>query len=68
MRNRRAAVSISFLLASVGLMGLYRVTSEPRFDQLRTVDVVQLIGTGMCFGAALVMLGMFLFDRGRRSN
>jgi hypothetical protein len=30
------------------------------------VDVVQLIATGMCFGAALGMLGMFFI--GRRSN
>ncbi len=66
MRGRRQAVSGSSLLVSVGLIGLYNVTREPRFDQLRAVDVVQLIATGMCFGAALVMLIMFF--RGRRST
>ena len=66
MRDRRQAVSVSFLLVSIGLMGLYSVTREPRFGQLRAVDVVQLVGTGLCFGVALVMLITFFI--GRRSN
>lgn len=66
MKNRQQVVSLGVLLVSLGLMGLYNVTRKPRFDTIYTVDVVQLIVTGMCFGVALGMLGMFF--RGRRSN
>ena len=66
MRNRRQVVSGVLFVVSVGLIGLYNVTSKPRFDMFHAVDVVQLIATGMCFGAALAMLVMFF--RGRRSN
>ena len=66
MRNRRQVVSGVFVLVSVGLIGLYNVASKPRFETFHAVDVVQLIATGMCFGAALGMLVMFF--RGRRSN
>jgi hypothetical protein len=66
MRNRRQVVSGVLLLVSVGLIGLYNVVNKPRFDMFHAVDVVQLIVTGMCFGAALSMLVMFF--RGSRSN
>ena len=50
MRNRRQMVSGAVVLVTVGLIGLYNVTSKPRFDTFQTVDVVQLIATGMCVG------------------
>ncbi|MGB6745458.1 MAG: hypothetical protein WBE38_17565 [Terracidiphilus sp.] len=37
----------------VGLAGLVHLMGQPRFAQMRTVDVVQLTGSGMCFGVAL---------------
>jgi hypothetical protein len=64
--NRRKGVSGVLVLVAVGLIGLYNVASKPRFETFHAVDVVQLIATGMCFGAALGMLVMFF--RGRRSN
>ena len=66
MRNRRQLVSGVLVLVSVGLIGFYNVASKPRFETFHAVDVVQLIATGMCFGAALGMLVMFF--RGRRLN
>jgi hypothetical protein len=39
--------------------------SRPRFATFRGADVVQLIGTGMCFGAALVSLIFLLRSRPR---
>ena len=66
MMNRRQLISAVLVLVSVGLIGLYNVASKPRFETFHAVDVVQLIATGMCFGAALGML--VLFFRGRRSN
>lgn len=66
MRNRRQVVSSVLVPVSVGLIGLYNVVSKPRFETFHVVDVVQLIATGMCFGAALGILVMFFL--GRRSN
>jgi hypothetical protein len=33
---------------------------KPSFETIRQVDAVQLIGTGMCFGAAMAALILFL--------
>ena len=54
---------VFFILAAIGLLSLSRVMSRPGFEVIQAVDVVLLIGTGMCFGAAIMALGLFL--RGR---
>ena len=66
MRNRRQVVSSVVAPVFIGLVGLYNVASKPRFEAFHTVDVIQLIATGMCFGAALGVLVSFFL--GRRSN
>jgi hypothetical protein len=40
----------------IGLIGLLRITREPAFATFRAVDVVQLLASGMCFGAGLMAL------------
>ena len=45
-----------FTLIGIGLIGFYVVTRGPRFDQFRTVDIVLLLATGLCFGVALSAL------------
>lgn len=50
MRNRNM-VFIPFLVGLIGFMGL---TRNPRFDAFHTVDVLQLLASGMCFGVALM--------------
>jgi hypothetical protein len=42
----------------------YRVTQSPSFEMYRAVDIVQLLGSGVCFGAAMV--GMIFMLRGAR--
>ncbi len=49
-RQTTAAILVPVLAGSVGLIHLM---SQPRFEAIRTVDVLQLIGSGMCFGIAL---------------
>ncbi len=56
-RYSRAAV-----LVIVGLIGLTSLMARPRFQAYHTVDVLQLIVSGMCFGVALA--GFF----GRRTS
>jgi predicted RND superfamily exporter protein len=48
----------------IGLVGFFSLTQRPRFQAFHTVDVLQLLGTGMCFGIALAALLGAL--RGRR--
>ncbi len=63
MLNRRL-LAPAFALVAIGAVGLMNVVERPQFEMVRTVDVVQLIGTGMCFGAALFLL--MAFARGSR--
>ena len=43
-----------------GLLSLFKMVGKPSFAAIRGVDVVQLIGTGMCFGVALATLVVFV--------
>jgi hypothetical protein len=43
-----------------GLMGLSRIFGNPRLAAIRTVDIVQLVGIGICLGVALATLVTFL--------
>jgi hypothetical protein len=48
---------------SFGAISLINMAARPRFEAIRTVDVVQLIGVGMCFGVALVGIVIILRKR-----
>jgi hypothetical protein len=50
----------------IGSIGLFHLMSQPRFADIRTVDVVQLTGSGMCFGVALTAL--FALMQSRRGD
>jgi hypothetical protein len=51
-RQRRIAGAILIVMPCVGLLSLI---SSPRWEMLRAVDVVQLLGSGACLGAGLVL-------------
>ncbi len=55
MADRRLLPSV-FILIVVGLIGVFSLTTRPRFQAFHTVDVLQLIVSGMCFGVALARL------------
>jgi hypothetical protein len=40
----------------IGLIGLFDLVEKPRFQTYHTVDVLQLVASGMCFGVALMWL------------
>lgn len=54
---------IPVFVAIMGVIALLNSTTSPQWATYRTVDVVRLVGSGMCFGAALVMAILTL--RGR---
>jgi hypothetical protein len=59
MFQRKSLVAMILLPLVVGLAGLVRVTNRPDFA-IRTVDVVQLTGSGMCFGVVLCAIVVLL--------
>jgi hypothetical protein len=60
MSKRRNLTAAIFVPVLIGSMGLFHLMSQPRFADIRTVDVVQLTGSGMCFGVALTALFVLL--------
>jgi hypothetical protein len=65
MFNRKAATSAFAMPLIIGLIGLMHLMHQERFASFRGVDVLQMIGSGMCFGVALSAL--FAMIRGQRS-
>jgi hypothetical protein len=60
MTGRSASLRVFFVLLAFGVLSLLSMLSRPSLASVRPVDVVHLIGTGMCFGAAIVALGGYL--------
>ena len=63
-RERRRRVAPIWVPLLFGLLSLFSMMSRPRFATFHGSDVVQLLGTGMCFGVALASLIFFLRSRG----
>ena len=66
MRRSRTLTSAIVIPLIVGLIGLLNLMHRPRFASFHSVDVLQLIASGMCFGVALFALLTLL--RGPRSE
>jgi hypothetical protein len=61
MSNRKRPSVVVFIIPLlIGLLGFYRVSQSPQFEAYRNVDVVQLLGSGAGFGAALTGLMVML--------
>ncbi|HET9315804.1 MAG TPA: hypothetical protein VFQ51_09445 [Vicinamibacteria bacterium] len=56
MSERRSLLRVFFVLAAFGLANGFVMLGKPILHDIRAVDVVQLVGTGMCFGGAIVAL------------
>ncbi len=54
--RRKTAVSMIVISLVVGIISLTTVTGRPRFSGYATVDVLELLASGMCFGIALVAI------------
>ena len=60
MNDHRRFGRIFFVLLAFGVVGLFNALLKPSLSAVRAVDVVQLIGTGMCLGAAIMALAIRL--------
>lgn len=54
MSNLKRVPRIFFVLTIFGILNLLAMLSRPTWADIRGVDAVRLISTGMCFGAAIV--------------
>ena len=45
-----------FMPVIIGLAGYFNLMGKPRFVEFHTVDVVQLLATGACFGIAFAVM------------
>jgi hypothetical protein len=63
MLSRRLLISAVLVPLAVGLVGMAHLMNQPGFAAFPSVDVVQLIGSGMCFGVALFALILLLRTR-----
>jgi hypothetical protein len=45
-----------FILVVFGFIALMNVARNPRFEAFHTVDVLRLMASGVCFGAALALI------------
>jgi hypothetical protein len=54
--RRKTAVSMIVISVVAGIIGLTTVTGCPRFSGYATVDVLELLASGMCLGIALVAI------------
>jgi hypothetical protein len=54
MSSRRESFRVPFVLATFGLLSLLSMLARPTLATIRAVDIVHLVGTGMCLGAAIV--------------
>lgn len=63
MNNQRKFPRIFFVLTFFGVMNFLAMLSNPSWANIRGVDIVRLIGTGMCFGAAIVSFVAYFRDR-----
>jgi hypothetical protein len=60
MSDRRRFLRVFAVLAVFGLGNVVRMIGRPSLETIRPVDAVQLVGTGMCLGAAIFALVLFL--------
>jgi len=68
MLNRRGHWGAIVAPLVVGLIGFFALMQRPRFADIHTVDVIQLLASGMCFGVALAALVFWLRNRTADKN
>ena len=66
MNSRKTLTSAIVVPLIIGIVGLVTLMEKPRFAAFHSVDVLQLVGSGMCFGVALAALIALI--RGPRSS
>lgn len=64
-KNKALGASVGVLIL-IGSIGFLNLSHHPRFQAFHTVDILQLLATGVCYGVALAAL--LSFFRGERKE
>jgi hypothetical protein len=59
MNNKRRLPRIALVVTFFGVLNLLAMISSPAWANIRVVATVRLIGTGMCFGVAIVSFAVY---------
>jgi len=63
MNEQRRRLGMVWVVLIFGVMSLIRVLTRPSLQGIRGVDIVFLIGAGMCFGVGIVGLVEYFRNR-----
>ena len=63
MNKQRGFLRIFLVLILFGAMNLLHMIDSPAWANIRGVDIVRFIGTGMCFSAAIFCLAAYIHGR-----
>jgi len=66
MNHQRRRFLVFLILTFFGIISLLAMLNSPAWANIRGVDALRLIGTGMCFGGAIVSLVAYF--KGRRAS
>jgi len=66
--KRRLIFVAIFLPMFMGLAAFMNIVGEPRFQNIRNVDVVRLIAVGMCWGVAVFGLVVLIRSKFRNAS
>ena len=64
--KRRIIVSLIIMPLLGGFAAFINILGNPRFQDIRSVDVVRLIAIGACWGIAFVGLGLLIGSKTRK--
>ena len=53
--EKRRGFTLVFIPLMFAIFSGLNIIGNPRFQNYRTVDIVHVLGTGMCLGAAIVL-------------
>jgi hypothetical protein len=56
-------IFVPLFIATMGFGALMNAASSPRFAAFERIDVLRLLASGMCFGAAIAALVIFFGAR-----
>ena len=56
MSNGKQGPASIFVVIIIGLIGIFNISRTGRFATFHTVDILQLLVSGMCFGVALSLI------------
>lgn len=64
--KRRIIVGLIILPLFLGFAAFLNISGEPRFHDIRSLDVVRLIAVGACWGVAFAGLALLLGSKFRK--